>query len=467
MRVLLAFLLVFLLAGAAAFAQPECSASGVVVNSVTGEIVPRAAITIGRTVAATTDETGKWTLDHLPCGKVGVIASRPAFLPGRVVTFETAAGAEGRDLRLELTPQSAITGRIVDEYGDPVPGAAVTMKRAMILDGVRVYQPAPGAAANDIGEYRIPQLSAGRYLVCVGEQCSTPMTIAAGYNGVVDFRLSRLVPRQVRGKVTGVPDGAQVQLTLTSDSTTLTAAVGADGEFEVTAPPASYTILATTFGESDQLTARIPIVVGDRDFDDIAVHLDRPLEIAGTLRILSQGTRPDTSNVAVLLYQQPQDPHHSPRLNWNGGHSAFTVTNLLAGRYRLQVSTPPGFHVERIVAAGIDITDSEFPITPGFPPMEILMSDVGGTLEGTAEPDSGIIALRGNRHWVLRADKNGKFRAGGFPAGDYKVSAWDDLSKVPFRDEAWMEIHARAVSVTVTNSQSTSVALERSIAPDE
>jgi len=467
MRVLLAFLLVFL-AGAAAFAQPECSASGVVVNSVTGEVVPRAAITIGRTVAATTDESGKWSLDHLPCGKVGVIASRPAFLPGRVVTFETADGAERRDLRLELTPQSAITGRIVDEYGDPVPGAAVTMKRAMILDGVRVYQPAPGASANDIGEYRIPQLSAGRYLVCVGEQCSTPMTIAAGYNGVVDFRLSRLVPRHVRGKVTGAPDGAQAQLTLTSDSTTLTAAVGADGEFEVTAPPGSYTILATAFGESDQLTARIPIVVGDRDLDDIAVHLDRPLEIAGTLRILSrQGSKPDISNVAVLLYQQPQDPRHAPRLNWNGDHSAFTVTNLLAGRYRLQVSTPPGFHVESIVAAGADIADSEFTITPGFPPMEILMSDGGGTLEGTAQPDSGIIVLRGNRRWVLRADKNGKFHAGGFPAGDYKVSAWDDLSKVPFHDEAWMELHARTVSVTVTDSQSTSVTLERSIAPDE
>jgi hypothetical protein len=452
----------------AAFAQPECAASGVVVNSVTGEMIARAVVSAGKTALATTDANGQWSTGHLPCGKLAVAASHPTFLPGRSIPLEVAAGTPLLDLRLELIPQATITGRVVDEFGDPIPDTAVTLKRFIILDGVRQYLPGPRASSNDIGEYRIPQVAAGQYLICARDQCSIPMTIRAGYNGVMDFRLSPVVKRQLRGKVTGAPEGAQVQLTLTSESTTLAGAVGKDGEFEISAPPGSYTILASAFTDSDQLTARTPIEVSDHDVDDISVPLDRPFEIGGTVRILSeQGTQPDTSKVEAFLYQQPQDIRHAPSLHWDDDRMAFTVTNLLTGRYHLYVSAPPGIHVERVTAAGADITDSEFLITPGFPPIEIVLSDNGGTLEGTTEPDSGIIVIRGNRHWILLADKEGKFRADGFPAGDYRVSAWDDLLKVPFRDEAWMELHAKAVSVTLGESQSASATLERSIAPDE
>ncbi len=465
MRVLLAFLLV----SAAASAQPECSASGVVVNSATREMISRAAIKIGRTVAATTDDTGKWTIDHLPCGKVGIIASRPTFLPARVVFLELSAENPKRDVRLELTPQAAITGRVVDEFGDPVTGARVMARRSMAVDGARQYVDGIIGVTNDIGEYRIAALAAGHYLICAGEQCATPLTITAGYNGLVDFRLSGVVSRRLSGTVAGIPEGAAVQLTLTNDSTTVSAAVSPTGEFELTAPVGSYTLQATTFSGSDRLIARTRIAVGDRDIDNISLSLGHGVEVTGTVRTLSQN-KPgiDSSKVEVMLYHPVVRGAISPaRIVWNGDRSAFTASGLAPDTYRLDVSAPPGLHVERVTAGGSDITDSEILINAGYPPIEVVLSDGGGALEGTAQPASAIVILNGNRHWFAVAGAKGHFRADGLPAGDYKLSAWDDLTKVPYRDAAWMEVHAKTASATVTDSQSTSVTLEQSIAPDE
>jgi hypothetical protein len=432
-------------------------------------MIPRAAITFGRTVAATTDETGKWTIENLPCGKISLIPSRPTFLAGRAVPIELTAENPTRDVRLTLTPQAAITGRVVDEYGDPVVNMRVLSKRSLVVDGARQYEPVLAGVTNDIGEYRIAALPAGHYLVCAGEQCSPPLTIAAGYNGVMDFRLSPVASRRVSGTVSGVPEGARVQLTLSNDSITRAAPVGAEGEFEFTAPPGSYTLLATAFYGDDQLMAARQIIVGDRGVDGIALHLGTGLEVTGTVHIISQKkTEMDTSKLKVTLYHpNPTGPSSLARIIWNDGRDAFTARNIAAGVYHLAVSPPPGFHVDRITAGGADITDSEMRIDAGYPPIDILLSNGGGVLEGTAQPESGIVILRGNRHWSTRADAKGHFRADGIPPGDYQLSAWDDLTKVPFRDAAWMEVYAKAISATVTDSQSTSVTLDRSTAPDD
>jgi hypothetical protein len=246
--------------------------------------------------------------------------------------------------------------------------------------------------------------------------------------------------------------------------------VGAEGEFELNAPPGAYTVLATAFYGGDQMMAATRITVGDRGIDGIALHLGTGIEVTGTVRIISQkNARTDASKVEIMLYHpNATGPANRARIAWSGGRDAFTASNIIGGgAYHLLVSTPPGFHVDRITAGGADITDSEMLIDAGYPPIEILLSDGGGIVEGTAQPESGIVILHGDRHWTTRADAKGHFRADGIPPGDYQLSAWDDATKVPFRDAAWMEVHAKAVPATVTDSQSTSVTLERSIAPDD
>src|SRR4051794_5330236 len=194
MRLLAAILFVV----SCAYAQPQCSADGVVVNSVTGAPVVRASITPNKDAAtALTDESGRWHFDHLPCGSLTVSASRQTFLSAAATqVVQLIAGTPLHDVTIRLAPQSVITGRVIDDHGDPIQGAWVGAKVSHVSDGVRVFDHRFGVATNDIGEYRIAGLAAGKYVFCAlsprlrmlpgqayREQCSSPMTIPAGYSG--------------------------------------------------------------------------------------------------------------------------------------------------------------------------------------------------------------------------------------------------------------------------------------------
>ena len=67
-----------------------------------------------------------------------------------------AAGDRKEDLKLKLTPTGAITGRILDAEGEPIPGADVR------AEGPRgSYQ----ASSDEQGRYRIGGLNPGKYRI--------------------------------------------------------------------------------------------------------------------------------------------------------------------------------------------------------------------------------------------------------------------------------------------------------------
>ena len=67
---------------------------------------------------------------------------------------------------LRLTRAGVVTGKVVDEFGDPVTDVFVTAMRYQYVQGSRrLMQTGRGAQTNDIGEYRIYGLSPGQYYV--------------------------------------------------------------------------------------------------------------------------------------------------------------------------------------------------------------------------------------------------------------------------------------------------------------
>jgi hypothetical protein len=60
---------------------------------------------------------------------------------------------------------SEIRGRIMDQDGEAVAGAAIIVLRSVVADGFRDDQAAGGAVTNDRGEYRLARLAPGRYTV--------------------------------------------------------------------------------------------------------------------------------------------------------------------------------------------------------------------------------------------------------------------------------------------------------------
>jgi hypothetical protein len=91
-----------------------------------------------------------------------------------------ASGRSLRDLVVAMTPTGAITGRVVDEYGDPAVDVYV---RATVGGDLKVapYE----TTTNDLGEYRLFGLPPGAYIVS-----------AAAYSAP---RLERIVPPGGRG----------------------------------------------------------------------------------------------------------------------------------------------------------------------------------------------------------------------------------------------------------------------------
>ena len=91
---------------------------------------------------------------------------------GRPLALSDNQTADNVDVR--LIHGAVITGRIVDEFGEPVPNAAVTALRRQYQQGqTRLVPSGERAQANDIGEYRIFGLAPGQYYVSATVQALT------------------------------------------------------------------------------------------------------------------------------------------------------------------------------------------------------------------------------------------------------------------------------------------------------
>ena len=176
---------------------------GKVVNSVTGELIRKAELTLTtslmpdgfeamaaqlgldadavdavpgakgpkKTFAATTDSAGKFKFERVDPGDYYLTAKHAGFMDetykptgrdsqGRM---HLSASQELSEVEFRLVPQGAVSGHVVDEDGDPVASAMVTASTYSFATGHRKLQPADTGTTNDRGEFRLGKLSPGSY----------------------------------------------------------------------------------------------------------------------------------------------------------------------------------------------------------------------------------------------------------------------------------------------------------------
>lgn len=491
-------------------ASYDCAADGTVVNSVTGEPIARAHVNIVTAATAystTTDPAGRWALANLGCAPAQLNATRPGFLrnAASAASFPLVPGSPVRGLKTELVPQSVAWGRVLDEQGDPLMAVQITALVAHVVDGRFRFQQGGSTTTNDLGEYRLANLPRGKYIVCThqtpsnGQLLAQRQTITAdscypgpvegglastldlppGREAKIDFTLMQVTPVHIRGTATGYPEGRSggvnlVQRAGNSDMSTNAPGVVREGKFDFQVAPGSYVLTADYFEAGKRLSARLPVNAGSSDVDNLAVRLESGFTITGVMRTVS------TSGVAAPqfgLQLHPSDPLLSTggQLKWNEDHTTFTISDVIPGNFRLDISPPPPFYVKSATLAGQDILNSEVPIAQAAGPLEITLRDDGGSIEGDVVDSSGqpaggwAMLLSGSiRAGNVPVQPSGHFKLQNVAPGDYTIYAWDDATSAAYADPEWMRQYGNggaAISVSAGQNSQIKLSRERVSAP--
>jgi len=240
-----------------------------------------------------------------------------------------------------------ITGKVVDEAGDPVQNVQIIAMTSRVVEGRRAFMQTSAAMTNDLGEFRVPGLAAGKVIVCAhpppdaramnteaavfAETCypgpveggsASAMTLAVGREARVDFTMSHVAAARIRGRVSGMPENSGVVVSLQTRSAARSggqarqATMQRDGSFELRGVATGSWMLAVDYWEAGaRLFARVPVDVNGGDLDGVVVHLEPGFTATGTLRVESSPRSGDrdysvfTLNLAAVLNRVQNSVH--------------------------------------------------------------------------------------------------------------------------------------------------------------
>src|SRR5581483_4774316 len=147
--------------------------------------------------SATSESDGSFHIEGIEPGDYTLSGDRTGYLEtqygskdpmesGTVLTLHPAQQLTGLDLA--LIPQGVVSGKVVDEAGDPVPGVMVQVLRRAWQRGKLRYMPRGVASTNDLGEFRSANLSPGTYYVCANKMNMGAPAEAPSASGKPDLR---------------------------------------------------------------------------------------------------------------------------------------------------------------------------------------------------------------------------------------------------------------------------------------
>jgi Carboxypeptidase regulatory-like domain len=125
---------------------------------------------------ALTDAEGRFEFRELPAGRFSMQATKSGYVSvqfGQTRPFESGKAIELVDKQfldaanIAMPRGSVISGRLIDEFGDPIPDVSVSVMRQTWSNGRRRLAPssARGGVTNDLGQFRVYGLPPGEYFV--------------------------------------------------------------------------------------------------------------------------------------------------------------------------------------------------------------------------------------------------------------------------------------------------------------
>lgn len=358
------------------------------------------------TRSATTDLEGRFEFKKLPAGRYNLTASKGSYVTldyGQRRPFERgrpvdlSGGQVLEQVDFTLPRGCVITGRVVDDLGDPVADVGVSAMRPQYADGRR--KPVPfgrAATTNDVGLFRLYGLPPGDYYVGT--------TFAPGLSGPM----------------------------------------GADNEDGFVYAPTYYPGTAS-LGDAARLTLKVG---QERSGVDFTLISSRTASISGTAlnsrgqpaigASIMLGQTTTTSGGGVMRMMMSTGPG-STSVQADG---TFKLTGVAPGDYDLTLSVPNGETGEEEAASvnvsvnGVDLTGVSLVVMPGARVTGSILADGGAALPfsprgirlftntppGAATPfrmrSAGGATIRDDWSFEIKGiDGPRTFRVSGLPAG--------------------------------------------------
>lgn len=436
------------------------------------------------------DKEGRFILSGLTAGSYRIDARAPGY-PVREYG-QRRAGQSGTALTvneqdhltrvdLSLGRGSSILGTVVDEHGEPLEGVKLTALQLRSVDGRTVATALRSISTDDRGEYRLPGLLAGRYLISASDDATlAAQKVASGYapifySGVsgaseattialdgehdqigadLVFRPVRAV--QVTGSATGSTGVPPTAVLLMSSQRSggiqiepRSGQIRADGTFTIAnVSPGNYVLQTVSRPQAAAPEFGMQyITVTDTAPAPVAITL-RPMSVVtGRIHIEGQGATPSD----FLLAPFPTDFDRSFAIGGGfplsvGRDGSFSMGQVTGPRRLTLLSGPKDWYLKSATLNGIDVADEPYDFGlegRNYADLEIVVSSQGASVLGEISDRSGArvrdyavivyssdrnLWFRNSRHVKFsRADQNGWFAVEGLPPGSYFAVALSEV----------------------------------------
>lgn len=525
MRIWIAFL-----AATALFAQEPAPKSGTLsgkaLNAATNEPLRKATLRLqpqqanGQALSIATDNDGSFLFENLPPGDYRLSGEKSGFLrtnygartaSSRGSLISVASGTEQKDLLLRVIPAATLSGRVIDEDGEPMEGAVASiLLRAESGGAIRWENRLRPVATNERGEFRISGIPPGPVRLSVQykrvlpaadrskEEFGYPATYFPGVDSINQAQTLQLQPGQelsglqiamrpirvyrIKGRYTGSvyeEDEGRIQLLISNLDAPNVTAMGEgtissglnpkNGSFELPwVRPGSYRLSVVEYKEGrPTFLGSKDVVVSAGNVEGIVIEAQPPIGVAGKLLLegeaQGQNSGPPLTAKSLQIQFLPADLSlvlfALPIPVFENG--TFQIEGVTPNRFHVNVLAPPGrVYIKSIRAGGRELADHVLDLSGGSAQLEIVVSDRVAKLKGRVEraspetmPGFAVVEKIGSPSGMMGQ------------ALTYGVSqngAFEELDLIYLRDDEFLKKFAtRAVSLKIAENESKEVTLKQ------
>jgi hypothetical protein len=473
-----------------------------------------AALPDAASYGAMSADDGRFSIDRIVPGTYRLLVDHPVFYcqppeeskPAGRLTFQPSQHLE--NLKLEMAPPAILSGRVLDENGQPVEVDWVQIELASdqasagLLDGgVNTI----AQMGKEAGEYRagVPPgkyyihldggssgdelLPDGRmmaryfaetyYPSATSRKSATVVEAKAGQEiGGLDIHVEAKRPLSIAGIVTGGRPGAQAEVVVHKENSTTIViggdletdpgiAVGADGSFLAKdLEPRNYSLSAASGTGAEKRRSTIQRTeLTDTPVANLVLALVPPVKVTGTVQGPGAAGRTVRMEPASDNFLSQQYPPHAGPVARDGG---FEIDGLEPEVFRLALAPmPEDGYIKSILPGGAAV--EEWGVGEGelLPLVDLRHgSDVkltvalgaGAGLSGKSAGGAVVLLPEGKKSLddalIARPAADGAYKFHGLPPGKFRLLALD-ADRLDNRDVDLEELLGRAKMVELKEGE--------------